>query len=443
MNNDMLMSSQQTITALVEPIIPNEYSRYPLEMSPLDIVGTDHLAETSQMLYYDDLNRGYCPYIPASTHYFEGSNAIISGDVSWSVWAKQSGGSSVIRYIMIQKGVSNRGIFYSADNIGFYTRDSTGAYKEIKIPFTNTEKLNWNNFIVTQTGTIVKLYINKVLRGTLDIGSTYTFSGKFVIGRHVDLNQEFFNGWIKDVRTVQRGITQEEVDEIYDYEVAHRNVDLSKGISAFYPLQSNSNDTSGNNLNAVDVGIVSYDGQSVDYTPAGRSDIGDKKLPRQQNYTLNFWMKKGIDTGESYAFVHNYRYSSSAGGYRSGYRIETISGSNIIRYGVNAVTGIHYSQSTMSFDTSKFENIGVVIQAGLVSFYINGIFSNSEVVPAIAWSSLSSYYQTEDSIGGGYLPSHSRTYLFDGQIANFSVREISLSAKSMLELHNQEKGDFI
>lgn len=150
---------------------------------------------------------------------------------------------------------------------------------------------------------VAKLYLNGVLQ-TLTKTSTIsldTASGPLTIGASSFTPNANFQGAIDDLRIYQRALSDAEVKMVYDYDnTPPSDKSIADGVIAYYPLNGNSNDGSGSNLNGVSSGVEATSdryGQTssaLRFTPGKNSSItvSNAFIPTGYDpYSVSVWFK--------------------------------------------------------------------------------------------------------------------------------------------------------
>ncbi|HTR81891.1 MAG TPA: LamG-like jellyroll fold domain-containing protein [Bacteroidota bacterium] len=224
-----------------------------------------------------------------SAYYFNGSNSYINlGDIldtvfaadtaqfSVSGWAKtiipgsQAGGGG---FIIGKEGGGNAGIYewglnhYVDNNVyaNIFYDGYVGRY--LQITSTPVQPNNWFHFVYVYNGFLqpterLKLYINTTITPTItaNVGTpgtgTLNTAQPLTIGAGLNLPNSpnnFYNGYIDDIRIYNRVVTANEIDSLY-----HEGgwIDVQPNLVAYYPLNGNANDSSGNGFNATVVGAT-------------------------------------------------------------------------------------------------------------------------------------------------------------------------------------------
>src|SRR5207248_1316313 len=105
----------------------------------------------------------------------------------------------------------------------------------------------WHSAVASLSGGGMKLYLDGVMvTNNPSVTSAQSYSGYWQMARTF--------GDIDDVRIYNRALSDSEVQQLYVYESSPPQSFLTNGLVAYYPLNGNANDTSGNGNNGTLVG---------------------------------------------------------------------------------------------------------------------------------------------------------------------------------------------
>lgn len=149
-----------------------------------------------------------------------------STNASFSVWVRKSTGGGANGESIVTQGRAlddyfSRGISLdSTDKPYMLGRDSSDAWKEVKAT-TSLVVGRWYHIVGIQDGTVIKLYVDNVLIGTLDMVTSTTYQSNIRLGIPADIEQHYsaslyaFSGDLSNVRLYDRAITEVEIGELY------------------------------------------------------------------------------------------------------------------------------------------------------------------------------------------------------------------------------------
>ena len=154
---------------------------------------------------------------------FNGTNARIQVAGSWfysnntrsiSVWTKSSLYQGNF-FTLGNGGISNSRfslLCYSADNFAF-----VGEGNDTRFPAISG--LGWQHLVLAYDGNLGKVYLNGNLIHLFEKTLNTDGNSPFVIGSNSpNRNDEYFNGFLDDVRVYSRALSDVEVKTLYDYE---------------------------------------------------------------------------------------------------------------------------------------------------------------------------------------------------------------------------------
>ena len=124
-------------------------------------------------------------------------------------------------------------IDYSNNTLNLYAGGTTGEFT------TSSTNLNsWAHLVLIREGNATKYYINNQLVHTdvsASTGSTYNPNPDFIIGAGRDLNQQFFEGKIDDIRIYNRAINECEINSLYEIRSLKLQRSSESTIISLYP----------------------------------------------------------------------------------------------------------------------------------------------------------------------------------------------------------------
>jgi len=226
-----------------------------------------------------------------------------SSNTGWSVWLKHPS-DTYTNKMSIKAGVT--------DTIGDWNNSLTS--------FTASQD-TWNHYVFMKDDTTISHYLNSVLIDSITTGSMSSFvdsgSAKLRIGNYENENAGYgFEGRIDNVRVYDRPLSQNEITQIFDEEKVICNsfhsleIDPSisqsvsptssiSSMSAYFPFDGNTNDSSGNGNNFDFTPSVSYVTDQLGNTSSAvYLDTGSKQMYHNsslgldyKNFSLCMWYK--------------------------------------------------------------------------------------------------------------------------------------------------------
>lgn len=107
----------------------------------------------------------------------------------------------------------------------------------------------WKHLVVIYENGNLKLYVNRILDKNESIQSLNTINNLLRLGSS-NINTEFFDGELDDIRIYNRALSENEVNQLY-----HEN-NWNTGPVAFYPFNGNATDESGKGNHGANNGAV-------------------------------------------------------------------------------------------------------------------------------------------------------------------------------------------
>ncbi|WP_036677851.1 LamG domain-containing protein, partial [Paenibacillus tyrfis] len=140
------------------------------------------------------------------------SGMIPTGGSNYTVelWFKKDTFDKGYREMLSQwtkENISNS-FYLGMDNGNMRFTDSWNS-----VPVGELRTDTWYHLAAVSTPNNAYLYINGELKATKGMALTYTGSGPLVLGRQGELNAEYFDGVISDVRVWNTARTQEQIQE--------------------------------------------------------------------------------------------------------------------------------------------------------------------------------------------------------------------------------------
>jgi hypothetical protein len=205
---------------------------------------------TQANLVQSDLSftSGYSPYalqLDGTDDYINCGHINLTGAFSLSFWTKYTTTSVVNVITQNNSGEATFGMYQLTDGKIRFWVTSSGSYNASNEITANTatNNGNWNNIILINDGTNLKIYIN----GSLDnsssngVSSPYNGTANFWIGG-VEAGGSTFNGSISNVSVWNTALTSSQVSEIYNEGVPSNlnNHSAYSNLVSWWQLGSNS-----------------------------------------------------------------------------------------------------------------------------------------------------------------------------------------------------------
>ena len=271
-------------------------AHYPLTGTAEDTTGNYNGTENGGLLYVDDPDMGAVANFDGSNDYVDISTIVSStyNGFTISMWTKLT-------------NTSNNTLLSYGDSAGknvllLHPRDIS-HYEVSTSPSFSTDIIDGkvhNYTAIVSADAHITVYIDGVLMlskwsSTVSLNSSmkvYIGTDKLDSGSLTAA----IKGDISNTRIYNRALTQEEITNIYLYEKNHRDVAVSNGLIAYYPLHNNSLDNYFNQYDGADNGNVSYDGLCLssptqgDYVDCG-SGLANNVLTGSNVLTMCAWFK--------------------------------------------------------------------------------------------------------------------------------------------------------
>lgn len=234
--------------------------------------------------------------VPNKAYSFNGTSAM---SVGWnqltgntartaSVWFKTNATGSGI---FLGWGGNNTNLVADIGNLVFSSVSFLGyfGYSNDTYISPNTYSDNqWHQLVFTHDGATSKLYIDGNLKKT-ETRSYNTSASALKIGSSAS-NSSFFNGNLDEVRVYSRALSEQEVESLYKIE------SNSNPLIAYYPLDGDVNDISGNNNHATNNGAsptTDRFGASNKAMAFNGTSSFIESLPLQEK-SLSFWIETAV-----------------------------------------------------------------------------------------------------------------------------------------------------
>ncbi|MGC8586865.1 MAG: LamG-like jellyroll fold domain-containing protein [Candidatus Micrarchaeia archaeon] len=309
---------------------------------------------------------------------------------------------------------------------------------------------SWNMLAVSVSNGKASLYANGAGPYNLTIPTGPYSLNALAIGQSAAGISPFAGG-IANIQLYNQTLTPSQVSQLYGEGISGIPISGQKMI-AWWPLEGNSNDYSGNGNNGAPSNIIynaqqpnrfalvsSIEGYGVTFNGHG----GSIQLPPLQalnghsSFTVNTWLNWH---GGSQYFGQN-PFPVGWPGCHTGFML---SSPNLITFfewytsnpsnppgcpttgGGIAPGSAHLQPNTWYMLTGDYNNATKVL-----SLYVDGQYYSSAIVPA------GNYLSNYDEVGyiGDALDGNTGTYFFNGSIANVQIFNTSLSAQQILQLY--------
>ncbi|KXK25995.1 MAG: hypothetical protein TR69_WS6001001287 [candidate division WS6 bacterium OLB20] len=342
-------------------------------------------------------------------------------DQNGNIFTKTTNGSDNTQYLCFLQGTP-----YNTPRLIWRTVNGATSYDlHVDISSTPITASSWHHIACTYDGSFKRIYVNGELEAEVAF-STPINTNAAGISRIGSLGGGFvFNGRIDDVRVYNRGLSEEELYEVYTYQpgpLAHWKFDEQSGTTVFDDTLNTLNGSlvnmddskriQGRSGNALD-----FDG-TVDYV----SFPSDSILPAgNQSRSLSFWARpRTLASGDRYFSMGNWAVGNS---------FDVVSN---VSNRISVVGHTNNYISTASVPLSTWTHVGIVLNGTNLRFYLNGKLDSSHTV------SLNTVAAGEFRIGGS-LPSRGATD-YDGYIDDMRIYGYALTQTELVALWQHEAG---
>lgn len=248
----------------------------------------------------------------------------ISNQLTVSVWFRTTASSTTNRQQIVDK-------YYYDDDQGYFLslyqdaaaaggRDGSGTYHEMNSGGWKLNDGNWHHMVMTMDVNEWKLYVDCQLVDeltTTTVNPDLTNPQRLAIGRISrttgDGRPLFFEGDIDNVKIYNTALSAEEVQQISAYTCPASTPDLLAGLVAYYPLNGDALDYSGNELHGTLNGAIpaqdrfdlssnalQFDGLD-DHILVGENDLLDFGTG---DFAISLWVKALDPEGGPQMLVH-------------------------------------------------------------------------------------------------------------------------------------------
>ncbi|MEM3781439.1 MAG: LamG domain-containing protein [Candidatus Micrarchaeaceae archaeon] len=326
--------------------------------------------------------------------------------------------------------------------VQFYENSSVlaGIWGATQTPSVQIGK-NWTlvaaTYYPTNGNTLISLYVNGMLEASaiatggmaannyaLQIGSTAPTFG----------NGGYFNGSIANIQLYSTNLTSSQITSIYDTGISSPPI-TSSNLAAWWPLNGNANDYSGNGNNGTIYGTASFEStKSMPNVNANASSALTAQFNGASSYievigipasmlgttpkSVSAWIYPTAYSGEGGIVVMG---PSGGGGQGQSFRFVINSNGDL---GLDVSDGIAYTSLVAPLNRWSF--VAATYSNGKYTIYLN-----------TASQSLSLPVQnlTQGYIYLGY--NFINNYFFSGQISNIQLYNTSLSTSEIQALYNE------
>ncbi|WP_170110238.1 LamG-like jellyroll fold domain-containing protein [Flavilitoribacter nigricans] len=205
------------------------------------------------------LFNGTSSYIDAGT-----DNRNVSNQLTLSAWVKTTGTGRMIvasKYNVAE----DRGYSISVESglASMEGRDGSGNFYQILSTGFMVNDGNWHHIVGVIDGDTWRLFLDCRFVNGLNTGTEFpdfTTTVPLAIGRLSVANNlsnfRYFQGTIDQVQLYNYPLTEDQLVELSDFSCPDTAPDITTGLIAYYPLDGNGNDESGNELDGTVTGAL-------------------------------------------------------------------------------------------------------------------------------------------------------------------------------------------
>jgi hypothetical protein len=316
-----------------------------------------------------------------SAYYFNGTNAFIripnnpslSGgtELTLSVWIKPEDLNGTLRGIITK--------WYQTASSDTYAMLIASTNQILAAVNGNPEIYsgiisanNWIQIVYTHSSTLDKIYINGILVSTINVSrGVATTTIPIIIG--ADSNNgtiwRFFKGKIDEVKIYNRALTVQEIE--YQYNVESIPADINTGLVAYYNMDNNVNDQSGNGHHTTFTNTTVTTGRKGNVNGAYSFNGINQSIHlgtwfRSQEFTISMWLNASPTQPNAYAMIfdnnHGYNISFSAQ--------QDFNTTNQYYFAVGGTPT--YGYTGFSLIPNQWEHIVLIKGNGFIKVYKNG-----------------------------------------------------------------------
>lgn len=396
---------------------------------------------------------------PNSAYYFDGIDDFISMPDSlpidnnftisfWTYCESNTGYHSVLCDGSSSAGGSDFLINLRNTDIGIRA-DKTGTlnYEDYSpVELSNLDIINkWVHIVWVMTPSNSSIYLDNNLLATInEPGSNigYHDANSFIGARQVwGTPDNFFHGRIDDVRIYDRPLNESEIQSLFQESGSQF---LSEGLLAYFPLNGNANDLSGNGNVGIIQGAVQCkdrygnEGQALNFNGTDSYVAVDYQFDNtfESQYSISAWVKAN-STQESYAklvcfpfyetqWVDPYHYL--------GFSYAGSAGEPNAGPGYFDETGFIGGFGTQNLQPGTWELLTFTFDAGLMTMYVNGRLMNSANASKTQMYFPSLWF----SIGSRSPYPQNNGEFFNGCIDELYMYNRCLEADEIIDYYNQD-----
>jgi len=444
--------------------IPGLVAHYPLNGTAEDTTGNYNGTENS--VTYTETEMGIAASFDGEDDYIQCSVADIgTQDRTISCWVNVTSfadHNGIIVFGSDNDTYSGAGIMTDdTDQLMCRIRNDDGDSTYIK---TTIDSGVWYHAVLTIIhDTNLKLTVNGILIDSIDVTNTGNDGDRVRFGAYgSDTVSTYLEGQIKNVRIYDRSLTEEEINDIYNYEKITRDIVVDRGLVAYYPLKNSGEDHYVNQYDGTDNGDVSYDGNSASFDSDGDYVYmgADTSWSRFASFTISIWARcdyTGTDDADLYMCNNNLKTVGDGSADNSGCSLRFLKYDGI--YSVGGYVIVKNNQDTTdsegnsyndnySFrakkeltdtEVAEFALYTMVVDKTSLYIYRNGemLVSSTDSSQTIQWSNSDTNYTL------GLLKYDSNTYnQFLGKLANHRLYNRVLTPEEITTIYNTEKSQF-
>lgn len=215
----------------------------------------------------------------------------------------------------------------------------------------------WSHVVVTYNGSVMKIYIDGVEKGSTSTTSTIAANNQAIgIGGVTGL--DFFNGEIDDLRLYNRGLSAAEVTALHQsYGVGIQISDLQKGLVGQWKMDGNAKDATPNRNHGTVTGAVLANDRKGQAQKAYGFDGGTNNINLgvtndsvfSGDFSVSLWFKDpAVQTG----WVRYLVYKRDSGSDVDAFSVGIVGDSNVGQEGKIQVR--HNSGNSLGYSTGTF-----------------------------------------------------------------------------------------
>ena len=337
---------------------------------------------------------------------------------------------SSISFVYNQSGNKELSMPFGKYDIDNYFGITTNSFI---IQTNNNENFHWYtdiekdiniNLVITRNNNDIELFKDNLSLGVIEIGDGDTFYFNN-IGNGYDSTTFFFEGKISNFRIYDRAISQDEVTSLYN------GNHVSQGLVAWYPLNGDAKDYSGNGNDGIVYGATfekqiptvpkftksaSFDGVD-DYIDCGN----DVNLQPTEAISLSLWIKSDEPNGPCVTIIDRY-----ISGINWSYLLGFTERVGKLRWRIGNV--FNESSNTLQVGIWYYVIATYSLNDGAMKLYINGVLDNTYL-----YNQLIEYNDTSLLIGE---TEYVATRNFNGNTKDVHIYNRALSQDEVSLLYN-------